>query len=147
MDPENRQALSSLLIKLRLSVSKQAALIEYISEIALRENISREEVAESSGIGSFLENENLNLPQMADAILRYLRERRYPQLTSKEKTFKKHCTGFKLPSGVQFTPPPNFEGNCYCLTLHFTSVQRLREQLSSLESFLNNPSLTFLIEG
>jgi hypothetical protein len=147
MDPENRQALSSLLITLRLSVSKQAALIEYISEIALRENISQEEVAGSSGIGSFLENEHLNRPQKADSILRYLRERRYPQLTSKEKTFRQHCKEFKLPSDVRFTAPPNFEGNCYCLTLHFTSVQRLRKQLSSLESFLDNPSLTSLIEG
>ena len=147
MDPENRQALSSLLITLRLSVSKQAALMEYISEIALRENISRGEVAGSSGIGSFLGNEHLNLPQKADSILRYLRERRYPQLTNKEKTFKQHCKEFKLPSDVRFTSPPNFEGNCYGLTLHFTSVQRLREQLSSLESFLDNPSLTSLIEG
>ena len=147
MDSENRGVLSNLLIALRLSVSKQAALIEYISEIALRETISREDVACNSQIQSVLEDEHLNLPQKADAILRYLRERRYPQLTTKEKAFKQHCKEFKLPSDVQFTPPPNFEGNRYCLTLHFASVQQLRKQLSSLESFLDNPSLPPLIEG
>jgi ParB family chromosome partitioning protein len=147
MDHKNREAVSNLLITLRLSVSKQAALIEYICEIALREDISKEEVAGSSQIRSFLAHEHLNLPQKAHSILGYLRERRYPQLTSKEKTFKQKVKEFKLPSDIRFTSPPNFEGNCYGLTLHFTSVQRLREQLSSLESFLDNPSLTSLIEG
>lgn len=147
MDAQNRETLKSLLIILRLSVSKQAALIEYICEIALRENISGKDVVTNSGIQSVLEDEHLNLPQKADAILRYLRERRYPQLTAKEKAFKQHCKELKLPSDVQFIPPPNFEGNRYCLTLHFASVQQLREQLSGLESFLDNPSLAHLIEG
>jgi ParB family chromosome partitioning protein len=147
MDSEDREVLSSLLSTLRLSVSKQAALIEYVSEIALREHLSREEVAGSSRIQSVIEDEHLNLPQKADFILRYLRERRYPQLTAKENTFKQHCKEFNLPSDVQFTPPPHFEGNRYCLTLHFVSLQQLREQLSGLESFLDDPSLISLIEG
>jgi ParB family chromosome partitioning protein len=147
MDPENREVLNGLLSILRLSVSKQAALIEYISEIALRENISKEEVAGNPRIQSLLADHHLNLPQKADAILGYLRERRYPQLTTKEKTFKQQRKGFKLPADVQFNPPPNFEGNRYCLTIHFASVQQLREQLSHLESFLDNPSLSSLIEG
>ena len=147
MDPESREACSSLLRALRLSVSKQAALVEYISEIALRENISREDVVHSPRIRSVLEDEHVNLPQKADAIIRYLRERRYPQLTGKEKAFKQKLREFKLPSDVQFTPPAYFEGNRYCLTLHFASLKQLRDQLSELESFLDNPSLTSLMEG
>jgi len=147
MDPESRQTLSSLLIILRLSVSKQAALIEYISEIALRENLSREDVVHNQQIQSVLGDEHLNLPQKADTIIRYLRARRYPQLTGKEKAFKQTLKDFKLPRDVQFTPPPAFEGNRYCLTLHFTSLKQLREQWCDLESFLDHPSLPPLIEG
>lgn len=147
MDPESRQPLSSLLIELRLSVSKQAALIEYISEIALRENVSRDDVMHNQQIQSVLEAEQLNLPQKADTIIRYLRGRRYPQLTEKERAFKQQLKDFKLPRDVQFTPPPYFEGNRYCLTLHFASLKQLREQLCDLESFLESPSLPPLIEG
>ena len=147
MDPESRQTLSSLLIALRLSVSKQAALIEYISEIALRENLSREDVVHNQQVQSVLGDEHLNLPQKADTIIRYLRMRRYPRLTGKEKAFKQTLKDFKLPRDVQFTPPPYFEGNRYCLSLHFTSLKQLREQLRDLESFLDRPSLPPLIEG
>jgi len=147
MDPESRQTLSSLLIALRLSVSKQAALIEYISEIVLRENLSREDVVQNQQIQSVLGDEHLNLPQKADTIIRYLRARRYPRLTEKEKAFKQTLKDVKLPRDVQFTPPPYFEGNRYCLTLHFTSLKQLREQLCDLESFLDHPSLPPLIEG
>jgi hypothetical protein len=147
MDFESRQAVSSLLIALRLSVSKQTALIEYISEIALRETLSRENVVHNQQIQSVLGDEHLNLPQKADTIIRYLRGRRYPQLTAKEKAFKQTRKDLKLPRDVQLTPPPYFEGNRYCLTLHFTSLKQLREQLCDLESFLDHPSLPPLIEG
>ena len=129
MDPESRQQVSSLLITLRLSVSKQAALTEYISEIALRENISREDVVNNQQIQSALVDEQLNLPQKAETIIRYLRGRRYPRLTEKERAFKQQLKDCKLPRDVQFTPPPHFEGNRYCLTLHFSSLKQLREQL------------------
>jgi len=147
LDRLSREACSRLIITLRLSLSKQTALMEYVSESALRENLSIGEVINSPHIRFILEDERLNLPQKGEAVMSFLRKRRFPQLTAKEEEFKQGLRKLRLPPDVCLKHPPFFEGNTYSLTFHFTSVNALRKRLQDFESRLDDRSLLTLLEG
>jgi len=138
LDPERRGYLAQLLILLRLSVSKQAEVISSVLEIGLRDGVSPKTVTGDPAVLSILANDTLNRPQKGDAILRHLREKRYPQLTAKEKQVKGMLSAMKLPHGVSITPPPFFEDNRYCLSVYFTTWQELKARLGSLDSILTD---------
>jgi len=143
----SRAACSKLLMTLRLSLSKQTALLEYVSESALRENLSIDKIINSTQIRFVLEDERLNLPQKGEAIISLLRKRRFPQLTAKEEEFKQGLKKLRLPPDVCLKHPPSFEGNTYSLTFRFTSVKVLEKRLHDFESRLDDRSLLTLFEG
>lgn len=147
MDRASRRTLSKLLIALRLSVSKQAEILDYVSEIAIRENLPVEKVISTSEVRSILDSNKLNQPQKGEAVRRYLRERRYPQLTEKEKEFTHNLKQLKLHPHLRLKPPPFFEGNHYHLSLHFKDLEDLKKRLQECESLLPNHSLLKMIEG
>lgn len=136
LDPESRECLARLLISLRLSVSKQAEVITTVAEIGLRDGVSLRTVTGDPEIQSTLTNDKLNRPQKGDAVLRLLREKRYPRLTAKERQVKGALSRIKLPPGASITPPPFFEDNRYCLSVCFTGWQELRERLDSLRTIV-----------
>lgn len=147
MDRTNRKALAKLLIVLRLSVSKQAEILEYVSEIVMRENLLTEKVISTSEVKSILASEKLTHPQKGEAIRKFLRKRRYPQLTEKEREFTCNLKKLKLHPHIHLKPPPFFEGNHYHLSLHFKDLKELKERLQELASLLNNRSFLNVIEG
>jgi len=136
LDPESRECLARLLISLRLSVSKQAEVMTTAAEIGLRDGVSLRTVTGDSEIQSTLTNDKLNRPQKGDAVLRLLREKRYPRLTAKERQVKGMLSKIKLPRDVSITPPPYFEDNRYCLSVCFTGWQELREKLNLLDTII-----------
>jgi len=138
LNPETSECLAHLLIALRLSVSKQAEVITNVVEIGLRDGVSTQAVTGDPAVRSILANDTLNRPQKGDAILRVLREKRYPQLTAKEKQVKAMLSKVKLPHGMSITPPPFFEDNRYCLSVYFDGWQELKERLDSLDSILTD---------
>jgi len=138
LDPESRECLARLFISLRLSVSKQAEVITTVAEIGLRDGVSLRTVTGDPDIQSTLTNDKLNRPQKGDAVLRLLREKRYPRLTAKERQVKGILGKVKLPPGASITPPPFFENDRYCLSLYFTGWQELREKLNLLDTIIED---------
>ena len=147
MDRTSRRALGKFLIALRLSVSKQVEILEYASEIAIRENLPIEKLILTSEMRSILDNEKLNNPQKGEAIRKHLRERRYPQRTKKEREFTRNLKQLKLHPCINLKPPPFFEGNHYHLSLHFKDLEELKKRSQELESLLHNHSLLNIIES
>ena len=147
MDRASRRALGKFLIALRLSVSKQAEILEYVLEIAIRENLPIEKLIHTSEMRSILDDEKLNQPQKVEAIRKHLRERRYPQLSKKEREFTRNLKQLKLHPYINLRPPPFFEGNHYHLNLCFKNLDGLKQNLQKLESLLKNHSLRTIIES
>lgn len=146
-DTSSRASLGRILTTVRLSLSNQTALMEYAAESARRESLSISEIIESPPIQSILEDERLNLPQKGEEILRFLRKRRFPQLTAREEEFKQGLKKLRLPPEVRLNHPPFFEGTTYALTVQFASVNLLRKRLADVASRLDDPSLKTLLEG
>jgi ParB-like chromosome segregation protein Spo0J len=138
LDPESRAFLAHLLINLRLSVSKQAEVITSVMEIGMRDGVSPQALTGEPAIQAILKNDKLNRPQMGDAVLRRLREKRYPLLTAKEKQVKGVLSKIKLPRGASITPPPFFEDNRYCLSVYFTGWKELKERLDELGTIITD---------
>jgi len=138
LDPEAGECLARLLINLRLSVSKQAEIITTVTEIGLRDGVSTKSVTGDPEMRSIMTNDKLNRPQKGDAVLRLLREKRYPRLTAQEKQVKGLLSKVKLPPGASITPPPFFEDNRYCLSVYFTGWQELKERLDGLGLILTD---------
>jgi ParB family chromosome partitioning protein len=138
LDPATRECLAHLLISLRLSVSKQAEVITSVMEIGLRDGVPPQAVTGDPAIQAILKNDKLNRPQKGDAVLRLLREKRYPRLTAKEKQVKGMLSKIRLPRGASITPPPFFEDNRYCLFVYFTGWQELKERLDELDSIITD---------
>jgi ParB family chromosome partitioning protein len=138
LEPETSACLAQLLINLRLSVSKQAEVITSVMEIGLRDGVSPQAVTDEPAIQAILKNDKLNRPQKGDAVLRLLREKRYPRLTAKEKQVRGMLSKMRLPRGASITPPPFFEDNRYCLFVYFTGWQELKERLDELDSIITD---------
>jgi len=147
MDRVGRRVLGKLFVTLRLSVSKQAEIIECVSEIALRENLVLEKVINIPKMKSILDDKRLNQPQKGEAVRNYLRERRYPQLTEKEREFTRNLKQLRLHPHIHLKPSSFFEGNHYNLSLRFNSLKDLKKRLQECESLLDNHSLLDIIEG
>jgi len=147
MDRASRRALGKLLIALRLSVSKQAEILDYVSEIAIRENLPIEKLTCTSEMRSILDDEKLNQPQKGEAIREHLRERRYPQLTKKEREFTRNLKQLKLHPYIKLKPPPFFEGNHYHFSLCFKDLEELKKRAQELASLLHNHSLLNIIKS
>jgi ParB family chromosome partitioning protein len=138
LDPDARECLEHLLVSLRLSVSKQAEVITSIVEIGLRDGVLPRTVVGDPAIQSILTNDTLNRPQKGDAVLRLLREKRYPLLTAKEKQVRGMLSTIKFPRGASIAPPPFFEDNRYCLSVYFTGWPELKERLDALDSIITD---------
>ena len=147
MDRASRKAFGNLFVMLRLSVSKQMEVLEYASEIAMREHRSIEQVISMQKINTVFKNKRLNQHQRGEAVRTCLRELRYPQLTEKEQAFNRNLRKLKLSSGVSLKAPPFFEGDHYQISFNFKDLNGLTKRLHELESLLKDRSLINIIES
>ncbi len=132
MDDETRIRLFHLISKLKLSVSQQRQLIDYISDIMHRDKISASVLLKDRLIEEIYSDTNMNKPQKAKAMLRLLRNRLFSRLVQVENTFKKKVAGLDLHEGVKIDPPPFFEAPNYRLTVLFKDGEDLRRKITPL---------------
>lgn len=130
---------------LKLSLNKQREIITLINEIAHRDNISIQKVLQS--LQKILHDENLDRNQKTRNIRVYLKQRRFPTITSAEKAFEKHVNELKLGKGSKLIPPKNFEGTNYALSLYFNSLNELKEHKATLDKIVQDPGLAAILAG
>ena len=131
---DDRLRINDLFVSLRWSFSQQWEAILWIVEIASREGRSIREVIENERVTEVLKNGNMNSPQKVRAIVRALRERRFPTFMESERSFKRGVSDLALPSRVRVIPPPFFEGADYKLEIVFRGGKELMETLARLQS-------------
>jgi len=130
---------------LKLSLNKQREIITLIKEIAHRDNISIQKVLQS--LQKILNDEDLDRNQKTRKIRIYLKQRRFPAITSAEKAFEKHVNELKLGRGSKLIPPKNFEGATYTLSIYFNSLNELKEHKATLDKIIQNPGLAAILAG
>ncbi|MGD8226601.1 MAG: ParB/RepB/Spo0J family partition protein [Desulfobacteraceae bacterium] len=132
MDLNSRTSLFSWISKMKLNFNQQLQLIEYASDISVKEATNIPLLFTEKALSRIVEDQKTNNPQKAKLVLEWLRVRRYPSLTRSEKAFQKRISSLRLPEGVRVSHPPYFEKPGYCLEIFFDNGKALKEKISAL---------------
>ena len=142
----DRNAALNLLEVLQPSRNKRRELLGWLEEVARLEDRSVADLIKDQELGDILDSTRLNKPQKEQNVRRWLRQRRYPVLTSMEQKQNALLRALPLSSQFTLTPPRNFEGLDFSLHMTFHDLDELRGQADTLEHLLKDPSLAELME-
>jgi len=124
---------------LKLSLNKQREIVTFVQEIALREEIAILEILNDDRLQAILNQTDLDKNQKTRIIRFYLKQRRFPAITSAERAFEKLIKELRLPSGIKLIPPANFEGSIYTLTINFKELSELIEHKTTFDEITHSP--------
>ena len=141
LDPEDAIAFVRLFNQLKLSLNKQREIVTLVREIAERDSISIEQVMERKRLHAMLNRKDLDRGHMGRKIRSILRQERYPRLVATERLFDSYRKKLKLGEGIKLTPPKEFEGNFFTLTLSFNSLTHLKKLQTRMNQIIENPWL------
>jgi ParB family chromosome partitioning protein len=139
LTPDVGAGFVELFENLKLSLNKQREIVTFVQEIALREEIAVLEVINDDRLQAILEQKDFDKNQKTRKIRSYLKQRRFPAITSAARAFEKLIKELGLPGGIKLIPPANFEGSIYTLTFNFKNLPELIEHKTTLDEIVHNP--------
>ena len=138
--------LYRLFMKVNLSTSKQAEVIDSCCDISRRGQLLISEIISEREITEALSRNDLTLSQKGDRIRLFLRKKRFPMLTILEDRFLNLKKKLGLSKNIRFEPPPSFEGDVYSLQLNFRNVEELKSSADRVKILSENPLIKGLLE-
>lgn len=139
--PDDTAGFVELFENLKLSLNKQREILTLVQEIALREDLAIAEVLNDDRLQAILNQTDLDKNQKTGIIRSYLKQRRFPAITSAERTFEQLIKALKLPSGIKLIPPNNFEGSKYTLRFDFSDLPELIDHKATFDAITHNPHI------
>jgi hypothetical protein len=130
-DPDGK-ALFSVLEELNLNINEQKKFIEYIIELSHIKKSDISSLLSMPDLDRILSDTGLNGPQRKKALLKQLREMRYPKLTDAETRFHRMVSRLNLPKAARIVAPPFFESPDFRLEVRFRDGRDLRAVLDDL---------------
>jgi len=143
---QDRIVLFNLFRKIHASASKQTELIETCCDMAKRDGASIHDILQHPEITRICSNEKLTAGQKGERIRMWLKKKRFPRFVKKEELFvacKKKCP---FPRGVDFLPPPFFEGNKYRLLIDVERPEDLSSAAQKLKELAESAQVQALFE-
>jgi hypothetical protein len=137
--------LAEFLRLLKLSLQKQKEVIELISEISIRDDISIHSVLQSDDIVRIMNDPEMDMPRKTGLIRGHLKKWRYPKLSEAEDSFRALRSELKLGGDIAIRPPAGFEGTRYALSISFQSISELEDHQQAIEIIKNNRQLQRLL--
>lgn len=139
MDAEAANAFAEMFSKLKLSLNKQRELVEHSKEIAFIEDRSVLSVLQDAAVHSALYDKDTDRNRKAELIRNHLKQRRFPNLTRAMSAFGETLKTLGLDQKAKLSPPPDFEGAAYTLTLSFTNASELENHKKNIDRILAHP--------
>ncbi len=144
--PEDQAEVGRLASGLKLGEGKLKEVLTFLREISLRDGLMVSELVQGE-IGGIASDISLSKAQRTQRVRRWLREKRYPQLTELERTFQKKRKGLGLSPGISLHPPPYFEGDTFRLEFGFRDVGEFRAIISTLMEASERKDLGEMIDA
>jgi ParB-like chromosome segregation protein Spo0J len=132
MEPDERSHVFNYMSNIKFNINQQKQFIDNLIDLSEIENKPSHKLLNEPSLRGILVNKQLNNPQKAKAILKFLRGRRFPSLVKAEKAFKKKVSSLDLPKSVSIYAPPYFEEPHYRLEVLFRQGKELRETINRL---------------
>ena len=139
LDEEIGCRLAEIFTALQLSLSKQREILTLTQEIACREDITLADLVNGNVFKQILNDNDLDRSQKTGALRSYLKQRRFPSLTSAETAFKANWRKIKSGTGLELIPPPHFEGDVFTLRIQFKTVKELLARNRAIAEISKHP--------
>jgi len=146
MSWDDAKGFIKLFNTLKLSLNKQREIVTLVKEIAMREDKTIFQVFEESQLKKILMSEDLDKNQKARNIRIYLKQRRFPTITSIERSYEKYCQKLNLEKGFKLIPPANFESPTYTLQLSFNNKTQFKSLKTAFDALMENPYLKNIVD-
>ena len=145
MEETIAEAFLNFFQKLRFGLNKQRECILLSEEISHREDISLLGILKDPLIDAIMNDGNKDRAQQGRELRRYLKQRRYPQLSHAESVFEDEKKALKLENQIRFYPPLHFEGVTYTFQFQFSTLNEYRERLQTLNRLADHASFKKII--
>jgi ParB family transcriptional regulator, chromosome partitioning protein len=134
-------AFAEIFKSLNCSLNKQREIIILIQEISILENKAISMILGEDRIKNIVFDNNIDKNVKTRQLRSDLRRRRYPYISKTEKAFFTKVDKLGLSERFRLTPPQDFEGDSYRLTLDFKNLQELRKHQKKLDEIISHPEL------
>jgi ParB family chromosome partitioning protein len=138
--------LADLFQTLGLGFGKQREILNFIKEIAAREEISQWQVLQNDDLLRVIAATDLDKSQKIQQIRACLEARRFPEVSKFKKLFDQKIQSLKLGALVKLSPPANFEASAFNLCLSFRNFKELQSHYSVLDKISQDPYLLRLLD-
>ncbi len=140
-------AFARLFFQLKPSLNKQREIVTLVLEIAGRDGVDPRQVLEEAGRSQEVGSADQDRNQQTQRLRRRLRQRRFPALAAAENNFFALRQRLKLGEALQLTPPRDFEGTRFTLTLSFESGDDVARLQAKLDELIDHPDFKILLMG
>lgn len=138
-DHGDLRAMTVYFNTLNLSLSKQREFVTLVTEISKREAISVQGILDEPALKAILDDPEMEGNQKGGKIRSFLKKRRYPILVQAEERYAGLVRNLKLAPDTSLSPPKDFEGSTFSLTLRFNSIEALAEKRRDVDRLIENP--------
>ncbi len=143
--PEDREAL--LPFSLPMNVNKLKHFCEDLRDLSKKTGHSPKIILSAQEIMSVSQSENLSPLQKSERVRSLIRAKRYPTLSSWEKTFGTSLKKAGLAKDVTFDSASFFEDGEFAVTFSLKNQQAFQNRLSKLQDLLSDEDLFSLFKG
>lgn len=137
----DREALLGLAKELKIGENHFRDLLDWLEEIALRDDVSLCEMLKGESLMRILSEPRLGRNDKLKRFKDELRRRRFPRLAQMEEDIRKRIQAMKLGSQIQMTFPPGLEGGTLTVQVRATSYEEFRRLIVELGGLLESEAM------
>lgn len=130
---------------LKMSLNIQKEILTNTIESSLREKISPNDILDSEDFKNILNDEDKNRNEKTSLIRKYLKERRFPNITRAESYYQNRVDELNL-TRVKLIPPANFEGTNYGLSVKFSTIEDLEKTADEIDALSKNSAMEDILK-
>jgi ParB-like chromosome segregation protein Spo0J len=141
----DRMAVFTLISTLKFGVNKLKELLIELDEIALRDSCPIHQILADQSIQDMFQHPDYPVPQKAEQIRQLIRAKRYPHLTTLEKTYRARLKRLHVPPGIRLQTDPTFEDDELAVSFRVQTPEHLQAFAAELLQLAQKPELQELL--
>ena len=136
--PDDRLTVVSLFKELCLGTGKQKKLFSLIRDLAYRNHISISDLLNSNQIQQILDHEEMNPPQKAQHLGKFLQKQLTPTFLEAESSFSDFTKKLQLPENLTLSHSQAFETDEVTLSIKCKNLQECQKMLPEIKAVVKN---------
>jgi hypothetical protein len=146
LDAATAGALVQLFDQLKFGLNKQRELLLLLKEIAEREDTTIPLLISEKPLQEILKTAEMDRAVKRQKVRSFLKRRRFPAISKAETEYHNWVRQLKLGKNINLTPPRDFEGSTFIMTLRFNNRRDLSDLNKRIEKIIQNPALGKILD-